>query len=262
MTKHISTIKEKVTSAIASGNTHMRPKWHFVLRGALLSLGLILIAIALLYVTSLIVFAFKQTGLIMTPGMGGHGLGVFFSSAPWILIGTTILFIIVLEILARKFAFVYKQPLLLSLVVIFSIATIGTFAISQTRMHEFLHKQVRMGALPGFDPLYRGFDEGIPDTVFPGVITNIDDDTLTLERPDGTTIVITLTDDTHFMRQEEPSLGDHAVILIHEEDGSYIAEHIRYIEEDVFLPFREWEEIESSMEHVPKQKNTPPSPMK
>ncbi len=100
MTKELSTIKEKVTSAITNGKANMRPKWHFILRGVLLSLGLILVAIALLYVASLIVFALKQTGLIMTPGMGGRGFGVFLFSAPWLLVGTAIIFVILLEILA------------------------------------------------------------------------------------------------------------------------------------------------------------------
>jgi hypothetical protein len=238
MTKHISTIKEKVTSAIASGNTHMRPKWHFVLRGALLSLGLILIAIALLYVTSLIVFAFKQTGLIMTPGMGGHGLGVFFSSAPWILIGTTILFIIVLEILARKFAFAYKQPLLLSLVVILGIATIGTFAISQTRMHEFLHERARANMLPGFGSIYQRLDAGIPEQVIPGTVIAFTDTTLTLIQPNGEEATIAITKETRFMHGEHPSLGDSIVVLVHKEDTSLIAEHVHFTPENGFLPFR------------------------
>lgn len=239
MTKELTTIKEKVTSAITSGKASMRPKWHFILRGVLLSLGLILVAIALLYVASLIVFALKQTGLIMTPGMGGRGFGVFLFSAPWLLVGTALIFVIVLEVLARKFAFAYKQPLLLSVVIIFLIATLGTVAISQTHMHEFLHKQARGGNLPAFGPLYRTLDSGIPGNVIPGIVLNITDTHLTLERPDGIEGNIIIDEETHFMHDVKPEVGDAIVVLIRtEENNTSIAEHIHFVPEDGFLPFR------------------------
>lgn len=255
MTKELSTIKEKVVSAIESGTTNMRPKWHFVLRGALLSLGLILVLIALLYVASLIVFTLKQTGLIMTPVMGGRGFGVFLFSAPWLLVGTALIFVIVLEVLARKFAFAYKQPLLLSLAGIFLVAIVGTFAISQVRVHEFLHEQARGGNLPAVGPLYRTLDSGIPGNVIPGVVIDITDTHLTLERPDGMVDTITLNEETHFMRNTEPVVGDAIVVLIRpREDESLIAEHIRPAPKNGFLPFR--------VTDKGRIEDIPPSPMK
>ena len=250
MNTHFSPIKKRVMAAITSGNTYMRPKWYFILRGILFSLGLILLAIALVYVASLIVFALKQTGLLTTPSMGLRGIGIFLLSAPWALVGTAVLFIITLEILVQKFSFAYKRPLLISITAIFIVAFVGTLIISRAHLHEFLHEQARKGTLPIMDSLYRGFDRGIPRIVFPGVVIDIDTTRIILERPDG--VIDTILLDTHTnLPPQKLEIHDRVIILIREKEGLLFAEHIHSAPPDGFIPFRKWYTAEKHIDMPP-----------
>jgi len=48
-------LKDKVLKAIHGGAVHMRPRWHYVLRSALIGTGVFVVALALVFVASLIV---------------------------------------------------------------------------------------------------------------------------------------------------------------------------------------------------------------
>src|SRR5262245_42216017 len=110
------TVKHTVLDAIKAGQVHMKPRWHFVLRGILLVLESILLALSLRYLASFIMFIVYRSGVWFTPGFGFRGLRVFLLSIPWLLILVSVAFLVLLELLVKRYAFAYKKPLAYSVV--------------------------------------------------------------------------------------------------------------------------------------------------
>src|SRR3990167_8644737 len=132
MNQEQSPIKAKILAAIESGKVTMRPRWHFVLQATLVICGLVIVLLALLFLTSFIIFSLRNTGVWFAPSFGYRGIGVFLTSLPWLLIGLTVIFVVLLEILVKKYSFAYRQPLLYSALALVLIVTIGGVAIAQT----------------------------------------------------------------------------------------------------------------------------------
>ena len=162
------TVQEEVVEAIKDGRVCMRPRWQFVLRGALAVLGGILIALVLLYIISPMLFMMKQSGVAVAPLIGWKGVVAFLSALPWLLIVFSLIFIILLELLVRRYAFAYRRPLLVSAVGIIVLVFAGGFAIAQTSFHTqvfrgardhkllFVERVYRSGGMPP-SGVYRGF---------------------------------------------------------------------------------------------------------
>ena len=123
---HNNTLQETLLAKIKEGQMVMRPRWHFVLKAVLGILGMIILAMAALYLISFILFALREAGLLFIPGFGFHGVGVFLFSLPWILILVSLIFIFLLELLVKRYAFGYRKPLLYSLFGVLGLVVLGS----------------------------------------------------------------------------------------------------------------------------------------
>ena len=131
-------INESVMQAVQSGMIKMRPKWQFILRAVLALIGSIVLGLFALYFASLIIFTLQRSGAWFIPAFGFHGTFVFLFSLPWLLILLTALFLVVLEILVRRYSFAYRRPLLYSALAIVLVVLIGGFAVAKTPIHHNL----------------------------------------------------------------------------------------------------------------------------
>ncbi|MBU3925378.1 hypothetical protein KJ854_05620 [Patescibacteria group bacterium] len=138
--KNQKSIKESILSVIKSGQVKMRPRWHFVLKTALAAFGVIILVLTVLYLASFIIFVLRQTGVLFVPAFGLQGWFAFFTNLPIFLIGLLIVFIIVLELLVRHYAFAYRRPLLYSAVGIFILVFAGVMVIENTSFHGGMSK--------------------------------------------------------------------------------------------------------------------------
>lgn len=170
----MNNIRDKVLKAIETGHVAMRPRWHFVLRGVLLAVGIALVFLAVIYFASFIVFSLHNTGAWFAPGFGLRGFGPFFLALPWLLILLSLLFIIVLEILVNRYSFAYRKPLLYSVAGVIMFAVAGSAVIARTSFHRGLHERARAHHLPFGEVLYRGYDRR-PDNVTAGRISDLSD---------------------------------------------------------------------------------------
>ena len=118
--------------AIVKGRVTMRPRWHFILLSALAAVGAIIVFLALLYMASLSLFFLHDSGAWFVPSFGGRGWFSFLRSIPWLLIFLIIIFAGLLEIVARRYAFVYRKSLLLSAAIILAVILLGGFLIAAT----------------------------------------------------------------------------------------------------------------------------------
>ncbi len=131
-------LSKKIILAAKRGELRMRPKWHFVLRAGLWITGIAAAVLATLYFLSLFLFITRETGIWMAPMFGWRGVFVFLSSLPWLIILSILIFVLILEILVRRYAFAYRLPLLYSAFAILLAVFAGGLLLAQTPLHQIL----------------------------------------------------------------------------------------------------------------------------
>ncbi len=190
-------IKQDVLAAIAGGEIKQRPRWFFVLRGTLVGIGIGLGLCVVLYLISFILFILRETGVWFTPAFGFRGWFVFFRSLPWVLIGLSLIFTAVLEILVKRYSFAYREPLMYSVLGIVAIVAAGGFLLFETSLHQSLFDSARRGGLPVIGAFYKQFGVERFDDIHPGVIIGTTTDGFTIQEPfDAKRATVILASDT------------------------------------------------------------------
>lgn len=190
-------IKQTIMRSIRSGDLHMRPRWHFILKSALFALGVLIFVLALAYAVSLVVFFLERSGAWFVPAFGGRGWIEFFRSIPWLLIILIALFAIVLEILVRRYSFAYRKSILTTGAVVLAIVFVGGFVISLTPLHRDLEIIARRHLLPEplgsmYRPPFRMRDESI----FRGVVASSSGTGIAIVDRNGGTTTVLITNST------------------------------------------------------------------
>lgn len=223
-------IKETVFEKIKSGQVKMRPRLYFVSKTVLVVFGALAAGIFILFLISFILFALRASGLWFLPGFGLRGFRIFFISLPWLLILISGILIVVLEILVKRFAFVWRKPILYSLLAIILVVFLGSFLIDRTPFHSGLFLRAREGRLPLAGPIYRGF--GMPEShgVHAGVVLEIIENGFRLKKPDNQLLTIVVTPDTQFSSEKEIKQGDTVVVMGERDDNTVRAFGIRKVE--------------------------------
>ena len=229
-------ISNKVLDKIKSGEVKMRPKIYFVFRTILLVLGVLVSILSLIYLASFIIFSLRASGILFLPKFGFPGIGIFLNSLPWILILIVVILIIVLEIFTKRFTFVYRRPILYSLLIIVFIVILGSFIIDRTPFHAGLFWRAQEGRLPAIGSVYR--DIGVPkaDNVHRGIVSETLEDGFAIETPRGELLVIVITSETRFLPEADIEEGDIVVIMGDKDNSTIEAFGIRKIKEgfDIF----------------------------
>ena len=138
----------KIMNVIHKGQVHMRPRWHFILYSAFAVVGTVIVFLTVLYAASLAVFFLRESGAFFAPSFGPRGWFVLLRNLPWLLIILILVFIALLQILVSRYSFVYRKPLVVSLIGIVALIFVGGFAIAQTSFHHRLFQGARHGHLP------------------------------------------------------------------------------------------------------------------
>jgi len=143
----MDSIKDNVLKAIESGQVKMRPRWQFMLNAALLLLGTIIILCSAVYLISFIFFTED----------GFHGMQTIYS-LPWLIVAAAIIFIVILEILVRKYSFAHRKPLLYITIGIVVFVLLAGFLVYLTRFHDRLADRAYNDDLPFGGGIYRRYD--------------------------------------------------------------------------------------------------------
>ena len=227
-------IKDRILAKIKSGEANMKPRWHFILKAILWILGTVLVGLVIMFVLSFILFSLRQTGVWFVPAFGVRGVGVFLRSLPWLLILTAFIFIVVLEILVKKYSFAYRQPLLFSVLGIIFIVGAGTIFISLTDFHKGVYLSVQEGHWPVAQPLYGGFGMMDFDDVHRGEITFINEDGFIIVKPPADDeFKVIISSQTHLPFGMDFRVGDTVVVFGEAEDQIIDALGVRKLDENV-----------------------------
>lgn len=226
-------IREKVLEAVRSGRVAMRPKWHFVLRAALLAAGAVLAFLTLLYVLSFALFALRRSGVLFVPAFGVRGWYAFLASLPWMLIAVSLVFIFILEMLVRRYAFAYRRPLLYSVLGIVLLAVLGGLVVDRAHFHMNVSRFVEDRKIPFAGDFYRELGSPRFREVHPGQIVGIASTSFVIQNPRDETLTVFISSSTRFPLGMDFAEGDTVVVFGSREDGTVQALGIRRVEDEM-----------------------------
>ena len=222
-------IQETILKKIERGETTMKSKSYFVIRAILLLAGVVIVALALFFFMSFILFTLRQTGLLLVPIFGFQGIRIVMASFPWIFLLLILISIILLELLIKKYTFAYRRPLVYSLVAIMLFTSIGGFVVAQTSFHDEFYKRAQNNHLPFMGPLYHSFGLERLDDVHRGIITVITENGFQMENLHGEILTIIIFDETRFPLGTNFKEGDSILVLGRQDNGTIQAFGIRKI---------------------------------
>jgi hypothetical protein len=206
-------IKNKLIEQIKAGEVAMKPRWHFVLRTALMIVGTILTILMAVYLLSLVLYLLVQSGLVYAPQFGGRGLGVFLGSFPWLLVLFLLAFLGLLFVLVRQYSFSYHQPLIYSMIGVAVFVLLASFAIHHTTMHERLHPFMERQPVPGIGAAYKAVREGEYGGVIAGEVLRSTETGFLIETVRGEKLEVVVTPDTKYRTGEVGQVGDRVLVF-------------------------------------------------
>jgi len=211
-------IKNNIMKAIKADEVTMRSRLFFMTRTALWLSGILVVLSATLFLGSFVIFLLRGNGLLEVAHFGTPGIVAVLFSLPWLTILGVIILAVTLEILAKHFAFVYKKPLVYSLLGVLLVIILGAVLVAQSSIHERVFELNREHPLPGVGPLYEGAMRDIDDVRI-GIIQSIDEDSLVLVTRGGETFEIVLTPET---RMPPRPLSEGEVVVVMTDESSEV----------------------------------------
>jgi len=175
-------VEDRVIGAIKSGEVKMRASWYFWLQRSLIVASVLVLLLSVLYLVSFIIFILHETGAWFGIYLGVSGWAVFFHAVPWSLILVSLALILILDILLSRYPFIYKYPLLYSLLGLIVIVGLGGSLLAATSFHARLFR-----SLGGF---YSYYDGAAAIQAHRGEVTGFLESGLVLSNFDGTTSTV------------------------------------------------------------------------
>lgn len=228
-------IIDKVLAKIKKGDVKMKPKVYFVLKTILSIVGVLVVGAFAVFLISFIGFHLRASGVGYLPHFGFLGFGAYLRLLPWFLIIASVLLIVLLEILAKHFAFVYRRPIFYSLLAIIVFALVGGLIIDKTPFHSSLFFQARQGELPFAGPIYRDF--GMPEfrDVHRGAVSQTTETGFIMETSRGDQLTVIVNPETRVKFKAQIESGDTVVVFGKEEGGRITAIGVSKIDDDLRL---------------------------
>lgn len=245
MDNNHKTIEEQVLEHIQQGEATMRPRWYFVLQAALFAVGTLLVMLTLFFLISFVTFALRVSGLWFMPTFGWRSAWPVLWSLPWLLIALVGVFVILLELLVRHYAFAYRRPLLYSAGAILVIAFGGGLVLAATPFHRTMFIRANDDQLPIVGVLYRRYADPQLPQVHRGHIEALAEDGFMLQDRHHDRVQVVITRETDFPRGMSIAEGDVVIVFGNELNNRIEALGIRRIEPE------EWEQATGMMRGRP-----------
>jgi len=223
-------IKKNILEQIQRGEISMKPKIFFVLKSFAVAFGLIIGTLIALFLFSFIIFTLKGSGALYLPDFGGRGLFLLLLAIPWLLIVATLALVALLETLARKFAFVYRKPVVYSVLGILLIVVFAGSAIASTPIHKKVYDRAHEKSLPlGGGEFYKHYGKMEFRGGFAGSIEAIDSDGLGVLTAEGKSVIVSTSTKTKYPRDKKLSVGDNIIVVGEVVNGKFEAFGIKQL---------------------------------
>ncbi len=217
-----NSIKEEVISKIEKGDVEMRTKRYFFLKTTLVVGLIFLLSLSVLYLGSLIIFVFRANDIMLFSGMGFHGIRVILWSFPWYLIILIVALIVLVEVMAKEFSFVYRRPLMYSFLGIVVLVALGSFMIEAMSVHRTFFDMAKEERLPVMGGMYKHLGGIDIDNAYFGVLLEKDGNTWKMELESGETVLLEITRNTKGLRMLEEIKEGSKIVVIGEREGDVV----------------------------------------
>lgn len=222
-------IKGNIIAKIQSGETTMRPRWHFVLKAILTVASISFVAFALVYIASFLFFVLIQTGTLFMPAFGMRGIVTFLIATPWALVVLALICVFALELLVRHYSVGYRNPLLYTIAGILLFVFLGTLAVANTTMHQRFMQSAEEGALPVIGTVYRSFGAQEFEDMYIGTVEEITDEGFVITTRRGESKAVIVSEETRIQRHAHIEVQDEVIILGEEAAGEIEAAGVRAV---------------------------------
>lgn len=143
-----------IIEKIKSGDAKMRPRAYFIFQAILVVLAAFLLFLLIIFIATFVIFALEENGGLFAIDFGLAGWGVFFESFPWVLLLLSLALVLALWLLLRRYALVYQQPLLYTLLILVAAISLVCFFIPPPVFHGGILQYVSQNPLPVVSGLY------------------------------------------------------------------------------------------------------------
>ncbi len=221
------TIKNNILDTLHTKNLKMIPRWQFIVYSILVVLGLVFIFLVTVFFFSLMLFVLSRYGYMYMPFFGFMATLKALSAIPLLLFGATIILLVLIEVISRKYTISFKRPLIVTLLSTTSFVVIVSFIISETSMHDYIHTYAKSRRI---DIMSRAYDRPIPFklkddmTVVRGEVVATTSTSTSIRLFDG--VILTAYASTSLMdRFIQPEIGKDIILL-----GTFLGDRIEILD--------------------------------
>ena len=226
-----NSIKEKVLERIKKGEVKMRPKIYFLLKTILVTFALLALLFLVLFLISFISFYLRLTGLWYLPIFHPKFFWLYLKFLPWLLIIFCLILILIVEILAKRFSFVWRKPIIYSLLAIILFALIGGLLFEKTGLHSHFFFQTKEGRMPLMAPVYRQFGRPPVSDLNRGIVEEITEKGFKMRIFGNQLLEVNFANNN--ISFPEIKEGDSVVVVGKKEDGTIKAFGVKKINDSL-----------------------------
>jgi hypothetical protein len=206
-------MKDNVIDTIKSREIKMRSHKYFVVRAVFVILAMVLLFILILFVATFIIFALQQNGGFYATNFGAVGWETFFFSLPWSFLLLSIVLVLILWLLLRRYALIYRQPFLYTLLLLIVVVSLMCFFLSASSIHGGILRYVARNQVPLVAGVYE-FETAPMSGVYRGQIATLATSSFILENTAGqTSTVIVVPGALYELAGVQP--GDYVILFGH-----------------------------------------------
>ncbi len=214
-------ISKKIISKIKKGEIEMKPKFYFLLKSLLVIGILFLIFFSIVFFGSLIIFISQKNNFFILSRMGFLGLQAIIFYFPWYLFLITLFLIVIIEVIAKNFKFIYRKPLIYSFLFIVIIAFVGSIMVNNI-LHEPLFKMAKEERLPIGGRMYRDIGKIEIENIYFGKLLEKKEEYWLMKINDNEIVQLKITDKTSGHRFLSEMEEGSNIVVIGEKDNNVI----------------------------------------
>lgn len=249
----MTTIKNNILTFVKNNDIRMIPRWKVVLFSLLGVCGLIFTFGLLVFFGSLILFVLSRYGLIYMPLFGFDAVLANLRAIPVVLFLVTIVLLVLVEVLVRRYEFTLRTPILTTLLGVTTVALLVSYLISLTPVHQELHIYAKARGLDFMAEQYARpipFDK-MPDlSVVRGEVTEVFEKRFTVQSFDDATTSVVLSREEGTPMLLVPEVGEDIIVFGKSHNGYFEAKRIR---SSPHVPFEKRFEHKRPPEHIMKR---------
>lgn len=182
-------MKDKIINTIKNSEVKMRSRGYFIARAVLAIIVAIVVLFLLLFVITFILFTLRENGGFFAANFGPTGWGIFLESLPWSIFLLSIALLLVLWLLLRRYAIVYHQPFLYTLLILIVMVSIAALFLLPGSLQGGIFHYVSQNRIPMVTGVYE-FETAPMNGVYRGQVAALATTSIILKSTSGQTSTV------------------------------------------------------------------------